>query len=66
MRRIIIAAAAIAFTSGAAFAQSPTQPPLPKENPQVEKQEQDKTKGNVENQNPNDTKAKEQAPPAKK
>jgi hypothetical protein len=30
MRRIIIAAAAIAFTSGAAFAQSPTQPPLPK------------------------------------
>jgi len=63
MRKILIATTAILFTT-AAFAQStqPTQPVPQKSNPAVEKQEMDKSKGNTENQNPNDVKAKEQAP----
>lgn len=66
MRKILIGAAALLVSSGIAIAQTqPTQPVDQKNNPQVEKQEKDKQKGNVENQNPNDTKAKEQAPKTK-
>jgi hypothetical protein len=36
----------------------------PKDNPRVEQQEKKNNKGNEENQNPNATKAKEQAPKA--
>jgi len=64
MRKIFIATAALLVTSSFAIAQTqqPTQPVPQKNSPAVEKQEKDKQKGNVENQNPNDTKAKEQAP----
>jgi len=64
MRKIAIASAAVLFaTLNIAAAQTqPTQPVPQKSSPAVEKQEMDKSKGNTENQNPNDTKAKEQAP----
>jgi hypothetical protein len=64
MRRIAIAATTLLMTSAFALAQSnqPTQPVPQKDNPKVEQDVKNKNKGNVENQNPNDTKAKEQAP----
>lgn len=67
MRKIAIASAAVLFaTLNIAAAQTqPTQPVPQKESPKVEQIEKDKSKGNVENQNPNDVKAKEQAPAPK-
>lgn len=68
MRKIAIASAAVLFATlniAAAQTQQPTQPVPQKESPKVEQMEKDKTKGNVENQNPNDVKAKEQAPAPK-
>jgi hypothetical protein len=64
MRKFALTTTALIMTSGFALAQStqPTQPVPQKENPKVEQIEKDKTKGNVENQNQNDVKAKEQAP----
>ncbi len=64
MRKFALTTTALIMTSSFALAQStqPTQPVPQKENPKVEQIEKDKTKGNVENQNQNDVKAKEQAP----
>jgi hypothetical protein len=64
MRKILIGTTALLLTTGFALAQAtqPTQPVPQKDNPKVEKMEMDKSKGNTENVNPNDTKAKEQAP----
>lgn len=61
--RIITAIVATSFAlGGAAYAQTNTVPTAPKDNPRVEQNEKDKQKGNVENQNQQDIKAKEQAP----
>lgn len=67
MRKIALITAATLFaTAGIAAAQTqPTQPVDQKSSPKVEMQEKDKSKGNTENVNPNDTKAKEQAPAPK-
>jgi hypothetical protein len=65
MRKIAIASAAVLFATlniAAAQTTQPTQPVPQKESPKVEKMEMDKSKGNTENQNQNDIKAKEQAP----
>jgi hypothetical protein len=64
MRKLAIITAATLFAAtGIAAAQTqPTQPVPQKDSPKVEQMEKDKNKGNVENQNPNDVKAKEQAP----
>ncbi len=62
MRNILIATTALVFaTANLALAQTPTPP---KDNPRVEQQDKMNNKGNEENQNPNATKAKEQAPKA--
>ena len=67
MRKLAIASAAVLFaTLNIVAAQTqPTQPVPQKDNPKVEMQEKEKSKGNTENQNPQDTKAKEQAPTIK-
>jgi hypothetical protein len=60
MHKIVIATTALLFAT-ATFATA--QQPVPnKDNPRVEQQEKMKNKGNEENQNPNATKGKEQAP----
>jgi hypothetical protein len=62
LMRFITALAATTFIlAGAATAQT-VAPTTPKENPRVEQNERNKNKGNVENTNENDIKAKEQAP----
>lgn len=64
--RIVTAIAVATFALvGAASAQQ-TVPTAPKNNPKVEQQEKMKNKGNIENQNEQDTKAKEQAPKTNK
>jgi hypothetical protein len=59
MRFITAIVASTFILAGAAAAQT-TVPP--KNNPQIEQNEKNKNKGNVENQNEQDIKAKEQAP----
>jgi hypothetical protein len=60
MHKIVIATTALLFAT-ATFANA-QQPAPDKNNPRVEQQEKMKNKGNEENQNPNATKGKEQAP----
>ena len=63
MRKIALTTIAVLFaTAGIASAQTTIQPVPQKDNPRVEQQEKNLNKGNEENQNPNATKAKEQAP----
>ena len=65
MRKIALTTAAILFaTAGIVSAQTQTQPVPQKDSPKVEAQEKMNQKGNEENQNPNATKGKEQAPKA--
>ncbi len=68
MKKILIGTTAVLFSAGIALAQSsqPTQPVPQKDNPRVEQNEKNKNSGNVENQNQQDIKAKEQAPTTKK
>lgn len=61
MRFITAIVASTFILAGAAAAQNQA-PTTPKENPRVEQNERNKTKDNVENQNEQDIKAKEQAP----
>jgi hypothetical protein len=64
--RIITAIVASTFLiAGAASAQTTT-PTTPKDNPRIEQIEKDKNKGNTENQNQQDIKAKEQTPAPKR
>ncbi len=66
MRKLALTTIAVLFaTAGIASAQTTTIQPVPqKDSPKVEQQEKMLNKGNDENQNPNATKAKEQAPKA--
>jgi hypothetical protein len=61
MRFITALAATTFILAGAATAQT-VAPTTPKENPRVEQNERNKNKGNPENINEQDIKAKEQAP----
>lgn len=64
--RFITAVVASTFMLGGIAAAQTTTPTAPKDNPRVEQNEKMKNKGNIENQNEQDTKAKEQAPNTKR
>ena len=66
MRIIAAIAASSLVLVTAASAVERTAPTTPKNNPSIEQSEKNKNKGNIENQNEQDTKAKEQAPVQKR